>query len=144
MGDFRLLEQTHRLSHYEVMLPVWKGPPATRVRKPFEQWATGNTLPWWAAYNAAKHDRHEKFAEASFSKLIDAVCGLVAILSAQFHTHDFSPGPGLLALEGGGAPTGFDTAIGGYFWVFPAWPTAEQYDFQWDPTNPGTFQQHTF
>ena len=93
----------------------------------------------------AKHDRHEKFAEASFSKLIDAVCGLVAILSAQFHTHDFSPGPGLLALEGGGAPTGFDTAIGGYFWVkFPAWPTAEQYDFQWDPTNPGTFQQHTF
>jgi hypothetical protein len=145
MGDFLLLEQTHRLSHYEIMLPVWKGPASTNVRKPFEQWATNNALPWWGAYNDAKHDRHEKFARANFSNLIGAVCALMAILSSQFHRHDFSPGPTLLAVSGGGAPTGYETAIGGYFWVkFPAWPAAEQYDFQWDPNAPGTFQQLTF
>jgi hypothetical protein len=145
MRDFKRLERTHLLSHYEIMLPVWKGPADTRVRKPFAQWASGNALPWWDAYNAAKHDRHEKFAEANFANLIDAVCALVAILSAQFFRHDFSPGPVLLALEEGGAPAGYETAIGGYFWVrFPSWPAGEQYDFQWDPQNPGTFQRHQF
>ena len=120
MGDFRLLEQTHRLSHYEIMLPVWKGPAGTNARKPFEQWTTNTALPWWGAYNDAKHDRHEKFARANFSNLIGAVCALVAILSSQFHRHDFSPGPTLLAVSGGGAPAGYETAIGGYFWVkFP-------------------------
>jgi hypothetical protein len=144
MSDFRRLEGTHRLSHYEIMLPVWKGPVGTNVRKPFEQWATGSALPWWGAYNEAKHDRHEKFAQANFSNLIDAVCALIVILSAQFYRHDFSPGPALLALEGGGGPVGYDTAIGGYFWVkFPPWPTAEQYDFQWDAATM-SFQRHTF
>lgn len=143
MGDFRALQRTHRLSDYEIMLPVWKGPAATKTRRPFGPWAnaTGNSLPWWNAYNHAKHDRHEKFESANFANLLDAVCALVAILSAQFHRYDFSPGPTLLAF-GSGAPVGFDGAIGGYFWVhFPTWPAAEQYDFQWDHNNPGTFQQ---
>ena len=133
----------YRLSQYEILLPVWKGAAATNVRKPFEQWATGIALPWWDAYNEAKHDRHEKFAKANLSNLMDAVCALVAILSAQFHTHDFSPGATLLAW-GGGQPVGYETAIGGYFLVkFPAWPAAEQYDFQWDAAKM-TFNQLTF
>lgn len=145
MSDFSLLDKTHRLSAFEIMLPVWKGHTTTNVRRPFSQWAIGADLPWWRAYNESKHDRHEKFAQANFSNLIDAVCALVAILSAQFHRHDFSPGPTLLATERGGAPVGYDTAIGGYFWVkFPAWPATEQYDFQWDLNNPGTFQHLTF
>lgn len=145
MSDFKRLEQTHRLSHYHIMLPVWKGPVDTQVRKPFEQWATGHPLPWWDAYNKAKHDRHEKFSMANLSNLIDAVCALVAILSSQFHTHDFSPGPALLALSGGGGPTGYETAIGGYFWVkFPTWPAADHYDFEWDPNAPGSLQQLTW
>jgi len=128
MKDYKKLDDTHRLSAYEVRLPVWKGAPVTR--KPFEQWATGNALPWWGAYTDAKHDRHEKFAKANFTSLIDAICALVAILSAQFHRHDFSPG--VMGLDlGGGQPVGYDTAIGGYFLVkFPPWPVAEQYDFQ--------------
>lgn len=91
MGHYKQLEQTHRLSEYELVLPMWNWPPATRMRKRFEKWATGGALPWWVAYNEAKHDRHEKFAKATISNLVDAVCALVAILSAQFHTHDFSP-----------------------------------------------------
>jgi hypothetical protein len=143
MNDYKLLERTHRLSQYEIMLPVWKGPANTEIRQPFAQWSTGKTPPWWSAYNEAKHDRHEKFAEANFTNLIDAVCALVVILSAQFYRHDFSPGPGLIAW-GSSAPVGYDTAIGEYFWVkFPTWPADEQYDFEWNSTTM-TFQQHKF
>ncbi len=142
MGDYKKLERTHRLSFYEIQLPLWKGVQATR--KPFAQWATGGTLPWWVAYNAAKHDRHEKFKEANFTNLLDAICGLVAILSAQFHAHDFVPGVNLLGW-GSTGPAEFETAIGDYFLVkFPDWPADEQYDFHWDPAHPGTFQQLTF
>jgi hypothetical protein len=142
MGDFKKLERTHLLSNYEVRLPVWKGP--NQVRQPFKGWVTDGALPWWDAYNAAKHDRHEKFAEANFTMLIDAICALVAVLSAQFHTHDFSPGAIFLSW-GSGRPAGYKTAIGDYFLVkFPAWSAADQYDFKWDPAAPGTFQKLTF
>ena len=40
-------------------------------------------------YNAAKHDRHKQFKEANFGNLIDAVAGLVALLSSQFGDYDF-------------------------------------------------------
>jgi hypothetical protein len=142
MTDYTKLEKTHQLSAYEIRLPVWRGAPISR--KPFEQWATGNALPWWGAYNEAKHDRREKFAKASFSNLIDAICALVVILSAQFHTYDFLPGGSLIGWDES-RPAGYEMAIGGYFLVkFPMWPPAEQYDFEWDPTKPGTFQRHTF
>jgi hypothetical protein len=130
MGDYRRLEATHLLSGYEISLPIWRG---TRgVRQPFAAWAAGAGLPWYQAYNAAKHDRHDQFPRANFHNLMEAVSGLIAILSAQFHTWDFSSAGS--ALGGiGGPPSGWDSAIGGYFHVrFPTtWPAAERYDFNW-------------
>lgn len=129
MGDYRKIERTHLLSGYEVLIPNWAGTRA--IRTPFAAWASDAKLPWYQAYNATKHDRHMRFAEATFDHLLDACCGLLVILSAQFETNDFSPGETLLVLEGRG--DGTECGIGGYFRVrFPNnWPTELQYDFDW-------------
>jgi hypothetical protein len=129
MKDYKKLEATHLLSAYEVKFPVWHG--AASSRTPFAPWATGGGLDWYQAYNDAKHDRHDKFSRASFGNLLEAICGLVVILSAQFHTEDFSKSGG--AIVWGGPPAGYNNAIGDYFLVkFPTtWPTADRYDFDW-------------
>ena len=147
MKDYSKLEQTHKLSAYECKLPVWRG--VQHTRKPFSSWSTGAKLSWYEAYNAAKHDRHDQFPQANFNNLLDAICGLVALLSSQFHTWEFSPSPPRLALEGiGGPPQGFDSAIGEYFHVkFPTvWPAADQYDFDWPSmkSEPDPFDTLTF
>jgi len=110
-------------------IPNWSGTAA--IRSPFAAWSTGGSLPWYQAYNITKHDRHSAFEEATFQHLIDACCGLLVALSAQFETNDFSPGNTLLALEGPG--DGMESGIGGFFRVrFPAnWPTELRYDFDW-------------
>jgi hypothetical protein len=124
MADYRKLDATHRLSDYEVIAPVWHG--SKGVRRPFAAWATGGSLPWYSAYNATKHDRHSEFHLATFGDVVDAVTGLLVMLSAQFHTHDFAPVNYLIA-EG---PD--DVGVGGYFIVrFPTFPIADRYDFDW-------------
>jgi hypothetical protein len=80
---------------------------------------------------------------------LDAVCGLVAVLSSQFYTWDFSPQAPSLVLSGhGGPPQGSESAIGGYFHVkFPNNSSAgEQYDFDWETlkSDAGPFQTLTF
>ncbi len=129
MTDYKKIDITHRLSSYGVILPVWNGGRNTWT--PFKPWATGKPLAWYQAYNATKHDRHTEFQRANFEHLIDACAGLLAILSAQFETNDFSPGPFSLTTEG--PNDGTELGIGGYFLVkFPYdWPTSDRYDFDW-------------
>jgi hypothetical protein len=129
MSDYKKIEKTHILSSYEVKIPNWSGTEA--IRRPFSAWSTGATLPWYQAYNITKHDRHSAFQEATFRHLIDACCGLLAILSAQFETNDFSPSDTLLSV--GGPADGMESGIGGFFRVrFPAnWPNELRYDFNW-------------
>src|SRR5262249_6109591 len=92
--DYHKVQSSHRLSEYEVKFPVWTGGGDTRL--PFASWTTGHSLSWYQAYNQTKHDRHDKFPLANFQTLVDAVAGLVVILSAQSHPHAFSPAaPGL-------------------------------------------------
>lgn len=129
MGDYKKLNVSHGLSSYEVRMPFWHG--ASNIRKPFLPWATGGGLPWYQAYNATKHDRHQSFDSATFEQMIDAICGLVVLLSSQFYTYDFGPGESFLALEGN--RDGMESSIGGYFRIrYPSdWPTDQQYDFDW-------------
>ena len=76
-------------------------------------------------------DRHIEFEEATFEHLLDACCGVLVILSAQFGTNDFTPGDILLSV--GGRRDGMETGIGGYFRVkFPNdWPPEMRYEFDW-------------
>jgi len=145
MSDYKKLNATHRLSSHEVTMPVWSG--ASRVRKPFEAWAMGESLPWYEAYNASKHDRALGFHRANFEHTIDAVAGLLVVLSAQFHTDDLTPARSL-KWKPGEKYDGTEGGIGGYFQVrFPTdWPEEDRYEFIWhlmmSETDP--FAQLTF
>jgi hypothetical protein len=129
MGDYKKIDTTHRLSSYQVKVPYWSGTKDTR--SPFSAWSTGDSLPWYEAYNTTKHDRHAEFEEATFEQVLDACCGVLVILSAQFETNDFSPGNTLLAVSG--PNDGMESGIGDYFRVkFPNdWPHDLRYDFNW-------------
>jgi len=117
MNDYKKLEKTHFLSSYKVKVPNWNGDSETR--SPFLAWSKGDPLPWYQAYNNTKHDRHSAFEEATFEHLINACCGLLVLLSAQFETNDFSPGDALLSV--GGPRDGMESGIGGFFRVkFPS------------------------
>ena len=135
MSDYRLVNRSHRLSSYEVRIPGWR--ETGSVRRPFAVWADGGkSLPWYKAYNNSKHNRHECFHEANFENLIDAVCGLVVVLSAQSLDEDYSPAQKVLGLEPAAsydADDGMESAIGNFFRVrFPIdWALEECYDFDW-------------
>jgi hypothetical protein len=144
MKDYKKINHTHRLSSYEVKLPVWNG--KTDVRNPFSKWSTNNSLTWYNTYNLTKHDRHTKFEQATFDTLIDAICGLVAILSSQFYTHDFSPADWSLSV--GGLNDGMESAIGSYFRIkFPTdWNEGDKYEFNWQDIKHETdpFQKYSY
>lgn len=130
MGDYQKIDKTHLLSSYQVKVPTWSGNQDTRT--PFLAWSTNRPLPWYQAYNQTKHDRHMQFESATFEHLIDACCGVLVLLSAQFETNDFSPGNILLASPNVYSD-GMESGIGGFFRVkFPDnWPMELRYDFDW-------------
>jgi len=145
MGDYKKLNLTHFLSEYEVRSSVWHG--SLNVRRPFASWGGGELLPWYQAYNQAKHDRFNKFALANFEALIDVFCALVALLSAQFGTYEFEPA--MYSTAHGHPTDGFEIAIGGHFHVkFPSnLPATDRYDFNWqdlDKRQADPFQTLTF
>lgn len=128
MRDYRKINASHRLSSFEVKLPYWHG--EQRIRKPFGPWASDKNLSWYRAYNETKHDRQEGFKSATLEHAIDAVSGVLAVLSAQFGAEDFSGKDTLVVSK---PAAGFEYAIGGYFVVrYPTdWPQEERYDFDW-------------
>jgi hypothetical protein len=143
--DYRKIEQSHRLSKYEVKLPIWSG--NHNVRTPFAEWSGAGELSWYSAYNATKHNRQVDFERATFSQMLDGVSGLLALISSQFGTRDFGPGPELISAEMGGER--FESSIGGYFRVrFPDdWAMADRYDFNWEKlssSDPDPFQNFPY
>lgn len=130
MSVYKKVDVTHHLSSYEVTLPIWAG--SHRIISPFKDWKTGQGLSWYQAYNASKHDRHQAFKQANMEHLLDAVAGLLVVLSSQFKTETFSAGEIFLATEGYGYHE-MESAIGSLFRIkLPNdWPDAEMYDFDW-------------
>jgi len=131
MRDYKKVNFTHHLSSYQVKVPYWNG--MYNIRSPFSAWAMKKALPWYEAYNVTKHNRHTGFKEATFEHLLDACCGVLVVLSSQFGSTDFSPGPSLLAIDGGHTD-GMESGIGDYFRVkFPDdWPSDLSYEFDWE------------
>jgi len=143
-NDYIKIEKSHRLSEYQVRVPTWTG--AAGMRTPFSAWGTGGALAWYDVYNATKHDRHAEFRTATFEHMLDAVCGCLAILSAQFQSQDFSGNETMLSI--GWPNDGMSDSIGGYFRVkYPQnWPVSDRYDFTWHVIEklPDTFQQYNY
>ncbi len=133
--DYFLINHSHFLSEYKISMPFWDG--SESVRQPFKEWNGDDYAPlsWYAAYNKAKHDRASNLREASFHHLVNAFCGLVALLSAQFLDNDFMLRANSLTDEG--PNDGFEGALGGYFrFKLPDnVPMAERYNFDWSGLN---------
>ncbi|HUG09616.1 MAG TPA: hypothetical protein VMM36_01310 [Opitutaceae bacterium] len=129
MVDYVKIEASHRLSEYRVRVPVWTG--ANGVRRPFSNWASRTPLNWYKTYNAAKHDRHSEFQSATFEMMLDAICGCLVVLSAQFMEEEFAGGMDIVI--SGGLTDGWDYAIGRFFHVdYPkSWAETERYAFKW-------------
>ena len=77
---FRLL----RLSEWQVQLVDF---PNLGSIRPFGTWderTPSQSLPWYDAYHAVKHDRDAQFHRATLRVAIDAVAGAAVALIAQF------------------------------------------------------------
>jgi hypothetical protein len=137
MTQYRMVDTSHRLSSYEIRVPGWNGNEG--LRRPFSHWAAGSneTLPWYDAYNKSKHNRHEHFARATLTALVDAFCGLGVLLTAQFHNEDYSPGGKSLGVSGAcyfyEGDDGMEPSIGDFLRVkYPTdWPLDDRYEFSW-------------
>jgi hypothetical protein len=138
MGDYVKIEQSHKLSEFVVRVPSWSG--LVDVRSPFSAWRVGGQL------SETKHDRHAAFRNATFEHMLDAVCGCLTILLAQFLDEDYSSQFDHLVVDD--PDDGMCDAIGGYFRVkYPdSWPTSERYDFDWAilKKDPDPFQQYPY
>ncbi len=136
--DFAKVNASHFLSDYLVKLPFWSENLITAIRQPFKDWGSPPDtskpwrLTWYDAYNKSKHDKANSLHHASLENLIDAFCGLVALVTAQYMFEDFGPQPDLLAINSG-YNDGFDSAVGDYFRVaLPRMiPEDERYGFDW-------------
>ncbi len=127
--SYKKIDDSHFLSKYEVKFPSWIG--VENIRKPFSPWSSSGSLQWYSDYNATKHDRHTKFHRASLQNLTDAMAGLIALLSSQFWTHDFSPSDWNIVASG--HDDEMESAIGGYFRIkFPDnVQMDDRYEFDW-------------
>ncbi len=148
MSIYHKIEMTHHLSSYQVLLPTWNGDE--RIWKPFAAWKNGNGNPeWYNAYNQSKHDRQDSFKKANMESLINAISGLLVVLSSQFGTQDFSPSAIGLGISGDEYEYyDLEAAIGGYFRIgFPDdWDEEEKYDFDWSvlKTSSTRFQKFNY
>jgi hypothetical protein len=148
MVDYRRINTTHHLGSYEVQIPGWTGQSA--IRQPFAPWSTPQGgLRWYQTYNKSKHDRHNHFPSANFQSLIDAMAGLVTLISAQFWKEDNSPGQKTISWISPHSYDGNDgmqIAIGDFFKVrFPTdWGEKDLYDFNWTDIEKEPFPVSTY
>lgn len=145
MEDYFYLEKTHHLSEYEVFIPNWSGKFKKRI--PYAKWKgktewnkEGDNLPtWYDAYNNVKHNRQKQFGQASLGNAIDAYCGLLILLTAQFYDANFANDTrpevmgDIIKLNEQAEGLGFIRTIGTPFDIkLPRWTLDEHYDFNWD------------
>lgn len=129
--DYKKVNVTHHLSAYKVYIPIWSG--KLGVFTPFKQWGSVNHLDWYQAYNKSKHDRQNAFQYASFINMLNAVAGLLVLLSSQFRTESFTPGVTTSLQVSTDSYYSTEPALGGFFHIeFPNdWADSEKYEFDW-------------
>lgn len=84
-AQYVVLAEVLKLRDYAVRFPAF---PDLQPIRPFEIWGQGaaptQDLPWYAAYNAAKHDREDQFPRATLHHAFEAVSACAVMLYAQF------------------------------------------------------------
>lgn len=82
--DYTGLKDAMKLNKFAISFPDY---PWIKPVAPFENWDERNptrTLPWYDAYNAAKHDRESKLKRATLRFAFDAVAACAIMIVAQF------------------------------------------------------------
>lgn len=82
--DFVKVMQPLRLAEFEVRLRHY---PSIAPRFPFANWndqAPTQSLVWYHAYNAVKHDRETNFSRGTLEYAVDAVTACAIMLAAQY------------------------------------------------------------
>jgi hypothetical protein len=83
-NDYVKLLEPLKLREYHVNLPMY---PQIPPCSPFITWegnAASQSLPWYEAYNAVKHDRENKLSEARLEYAVNAVVACAVMLKAQY------------------------------------------------------------
>lgn len=83
-NDYVQLLRPMRLDSYAIGFTAF---PWLTPLRPFHGWDTGTpttSLPWYDAYNAAKHGRENAFHRANLAHAMEAVAASVVMLAAQF------------------------------------------------------------
>jgi len=111
--DYVKLRRPLRLREWVVRMPLF---PDYGEVAPFRSWKASDptdSLRWYGAYNAAKHDREGSFSMASLERVIEAVAAVFVMVAAQ-------AGPPILS-EGAYSIREFVIARQ------PSWRLAEEY-----------------
>ena len=109
--DYVRLARPMRLAEWSLRLSSFPEYPPLR---PFDGWDAATptqSLPWYDAYNAAKHDRENALRRATLGHVIAAMAGVHVMLAAQFGCSSASTLPA--------SPFAVDTS--------PEWDVAEFY-----------------
>jgi hypothetical protein len=98
-GDYRtLLEADFVLSNREVNLNPYEDALYSNpmnympdkisgyLIRPFKEWASGSSSPWWNAFTALKHDRMSNFREAKLWMAIYSLAAAFVILTLRNET----------------------------------------------------------
>lgn len=126
MSDYKKIEQATCLSSYEVIYGKWS---PKFVCKPFAPWAEGGSLQWYQDYNSVKHDRYCSFSNANLGNLMQAICALMCILSAQFGKYI----DGLMSQKPYTILVDSETVNISSFDIIPhIWQDTEKYNFDWN------------
>ena len=135
MRDYCKIDKSHRLSDYQVIMPIWDGKKNTF--QPFLGWQKSSKLSWYKAYNQVKHNRAELLKAANFGNLMNAFCGLFVVLTAQFKTQEFSTTPVLISADGYKSYYKGNFGIGNMLQAkYPEWSENEKYYYKHDFHNP--------
>lgn len=96
-NDYVRLRDPLYLSEYSISLPRYAEIPDLR---PFLQWDPNQptqSIPWYDAYNKAKHDRQRHFAEASVLACVQAIAANITMFSIRFGPFRLYNGGGMLS-----------------------------------------------
>jgi hypothetical protein len=134
INDYYKVNISHHLSSYEIKIPFWKG--INNIRKPYEIWESSKNSPqWYQSFNHVKHNMIDKFSEATLNNVIDAFCGLVVLISAQFFDEEILIDNQATVFGNYGYTEEReyrDSIKTPFLLKFPTdWSEDEKYDFEW-------------
>lgn len=96
-NDYVKLKEPLHLEEFEVSFPRYKALPPLM---PFRSWVSASptdSLPWYANYNATKHDGSNNFDRATLLSCIESVAANVVMFAVRFGPHRLFGGGGLLS-----------------------------------------------